>query len=69
MSVDVIGDKYDSQNVISVGQCCVRSAGVIEYDGFFIVLFIRESGVVLCCCAGIKKNLVVTNVITSLSTG
>ena len=54
MSVGVIGDKCDSRNVDSVGQCCVRSAGVIEHDGFFIVSFIREFGVVLRCCAGIK---------------
>ena len=54
MSAGVIGDKCDSQNIISVGQCCLRSVGVIEHDGFFIVSFIRESRVVLCCCAGIK---------------
>ena len=54
MSVGVIGDKCDVQNVISVDQCCVGSVGVIEYDGFFIVLFIRELGGGLCNCAGIK---------------
>ena len=65
MSVGVIGDKCDRQNVISVGQGYVGSVGVNEYDGFFIVSFIRELGVVLCCCAGIKFFLVITNVITS----
>ena len=51
MSVGVIGDRCDSRNVISVGQCCVGSVGVIEHDGFFIVSFIRELGgrtVLLC---------------------
>ena len=54
MSVGAIGDKCYSWNVISIGQCCVGSVNVIEHDGFFIVSLIRELGVVLCCCAGIK---------------
>ena len=41
----------------------------MEHDGFFIALFIRGLGVVLCCCAGIKLFLAVTNVITSSSAG
>ena len=54
MSVGVIGDQRDSRNVISVGQFCVRSVGIIEHNGFFIVSFIRELGGGLCNCAGIK---------------
>ena len=69
MSVGVIGDKCDSQNVISVGQCCVGSVGVIEHDGFFIVLFIRELGVVLCYCADVKLFFAVPDVLTSSSAG
>ena len=54
MTVGVSGDKCDSRNVISGGQGCVESVDFIEHDGIFIVLFIRELGVVLCCCAGIR---------------
>ena len=57
MSVGVIGNKCDRRNVISVDRRRVESVGFIEHDGFFIVSFIRELGVVLCCCAGIKVFL------------
>ena len=54
MDVDVIGDTCDKVNVISVVKGWVRIAGVGEHDGFFIISFIRELGIVLCCCTGIK---------------
>ena len=69
MSVGVIGDRCDSRNVISVGQCCVGSVGVIEHDGFFISRLSENWRVRLCCCAGIKVFVVVTNVMTSSSAG
>ena len=58
MSVGVIGYTCDSLKVISVVKYCVGSVcEVIEHDGFFIILFIRGVGVILCCCAGIRLFL------------